>query len=478
VTTLDAKAGERTELAPERRALYLRLAKVAVSFGAPLALWLAPVPIATNTHGALAISAFMILAWMTETMEYASAGLVGLMLFWLFRLATPTVVFSGFVNDTAWFYFGAMLLGAMATKSGLPQRIANFVVGHIGITYSRLLLGLILIDFLLTFIVPSGAACLVIMASIAMGVMTLYEAEKGSNIGRGLFLTITYNTSIFNKMMVAGTASIMARGMIEKTGVEVSWGLWFLAFLPTALVTIAASWWFTLKIYPPEAESLAGRGELLKAHFRNSAPWTPLAIKATCISFAALALWVTDPLHHISASIIAFAAGLFALLPFVDVLNADDVKRVNLMPFFFVASALGLSEVLRVTGGLDLLTGAVIGGIEPLLSGRAISVNALYWGGLLYHLFTASEISMLATSMPILMEFARTHHLDPVFVGIIWSFSSGPKLFAYQSAILVLGYGYGYFRHSDLFKMGLFLSVIEFAVLAVSVLFYWPLLGL
>ena len=48
----------------------------------------------------------------------------------------------------------------------------------------------------------------------------------------------------------------------------------------------------------------------------------------------------------------------------------------------------------------------------------------------------------------------------------------------YQSAILVLGYSYGYFQHTDLIKIGAILTILEFVVLAVSVAFYWPLLGL
>ena len=98
------------------------------------------------------------------------------------------MIFSGFVNDTSWFLLGAMLIGAMAAKSGLPQRIGNFVISRVGVTYSRVLLGLIIIDLLLTFVVPSGAAVLVIMASLALAVMKLFDAGKGSNIGRGLFV--------------------------------------------------------------------------------------------------------------------------------------------------------------------------------------------------------------------------------------------------------------------------------------------------
>jgi sodium-dependent dicarboxylate transporter 2/3/5 len=474
-----AKAPAHRASRPEDRHPALRLAQTLFALAAPLVVWLLPIAAPQNARAALAISAFMIAAWMTEVMDYASSGLAGLALFWLLGVAKSDAIFSGFVNDAVWFYVGAMLIGATATKSGLPQRIGNFVVTNIGVSYSRLLLGLIVIDYLLIFLVPNGVAVLVIVASIALGVMKVFGADKGSNIGRGLFLVLTYGTGIFNKMIVAGAASILARSMIQTGGnVTVSWGLWFAAFLPAALVTILASWWITLKLFPPETESLAGREQELRAHFRNQAPFTVQAAKATLLCLAALALWMTDWAHHVSASIVALCIGLIGLLPFVDVLSEEDVKKINFMPFFFIASALGMSEVLRQTGALDLLASGVVGSIEPLLTNKLVAATALFWGGFVYHFFTASELSMLATSMPILMEFAKEHGLSPTFVGIIWSFSSGGKLFAYQSAVLVVGYGYGYFRHTDLIWLSGLLTLVQFVALALSVALYWPLLGL
>ena len=477
MSTAEAKLAD----APKQgaRALdHVRLMKAAAAILIPLAIWLAPLPIDGAMQTAIAISAFLIIAWMTELMEYAATGLLGLMLFWVSGVAQTEVIFSGFVNDTSWFLLGAMLIGTMAAKSGLPQRIGNFVISNVGVTYSRVLLGLIIIDLLLTFVVPSGAAVLVIMASLALAVMKLFDAGKGSNIGRGLFVVLTYVTGIFNKMIIAGSASIMARGMIEQTGATVSYGFWFAAFLPTILVTVVAAWWFTLKAFPPEASSLTDRSEQVKAHFRTTEPWTPLSVKAGLLCGLALVMWLTDALHGFSPALVAFAIGLFALLPFVDVLDEKDVRGINLLPFFFTGAAIGMSEVLESTGALRLLTGSFIGGLEPWLADRTLAATVLYWGGFFYHFVTASELSMLATSMPILMEFSRANGLDPLFIGLLWAFSSGGKLFAYQSAVLVLGYAYGYFRHTDLIKIGLFLTLVDFAVLWLSVVFYWPLLGL
>ena len=129
------------------------------------------------------------------------------------------------------------------------------------------------------------------------------------------------------------------------------------------------------------------------------------------------------------------------------------------------------------TGGLTLLTDNILGGMEPFIESKVLAVPVLYWTAFVYHFFTASEISMLATSLPVLMEFAKSHSLDPLWIGLVWSFAAGGKLFAYQSAPLVVGYSYGYFRHMDLVKLGAMLTVIEFVGLAFCAGIWWPIFG-
>jgi hypothetical protein len=56
-----------------------------------------PLPIAASAKGALAISSLMILAWMTEVMDCASSGLVGLTLFWLLGVAISSRLLLGLI---------------------------------------------------------------------------------------------------------------------------------------------------------------------------------------------------------------------------------------------------------------------------------------------------------------------------------------------------------------------------------------------
>ena len=92
----DITSGGHTAAASDGRALHLRIAFAALCVLVPLAIWFSPIPVSDAAKGAMAISAFMILAWMTNIMEYGAAGLIGCLMFWHFGVAKIDVAFSGF----------------------------------------------------------------------------------------------------------------------------------------------------------------------------------------------------------------------------------------------------------------------------------------------------------------------------------------------------------------------------------------------
>src|SRR5262249_8620110 len=232
MTTLTQAAAVPTEAPKHKTSVRVYIGRLAAVV-APVAVWFAPLHLAPPVQHALAITSFMIVAWVTEALDHAVTGLIGCYLFWALGIVKIDMAFSGFADDTAWFLFGAVLFGSMATKTGLARRLAILVMSAVGNTYSRLLLGIVLSDFLLTFLVPSGMARVVIMAAVALGLMEAFGVAPRRHIGRGLFLLLTYTAGIFDKMIIAGAASITARSWIEKAGhVEVLYSKWFLAYLP------------------------------------------------------------------------------------------------------------------------------------------------------------------------------------------------------------------------------------------------------
>ncbi len=164
--------------------------------------------------------------------------------------------------------------------------------------------------------------------------------------------------------------------------------------------------------------------------------------------------------------------------PRVGVLGLEDLRRVDYLLVFFVASVVSMGKVLTATRSLDLFTRLLFGWITPLIGHTYLAPFALFWIGFVYHLFLASGISMLGTSMPGLMAYAAAHHLNALALGMVWTFSSGATIFAYQNAVLIVGYSYGCFTAKDLLRLGLCLSALDSLLLMIVVPFYWPLIGI
>jgi sodium-dependent dicarboxylate transporter 2/3/5 len=450
-----------------------------LSLGSAAALWFAPFRLDLTAKHAIAVASFMIVAWITEALPHAVTGLIGCYLFWVLKVVGFEAAFSGFADQTPWFLFGASLIGMMATKSGLARRLAYTVMANVGAGYSRLLLGLILSSFLLTFLVPSGIACVVIMAAVALGMMEVFGLGRGSNVGRGIFVTLTYTAGTFDKMVVAGASSILGRGLIEKgANIHVYWSQWLLAFLPCALATIFVTWRLILWLYPPEKEALEGGATFMRDSLLRMGPWSREEKRALSLMLIAIALWSTDLIHHISPAVIGIGIGLLATVPALGILDQEDLKRLNYLPVFFTAAAISMGDVLVQTKALNAMTAIMFNWMRPWITNIFSVALVPYWTAFAYHILLGNELSMLATSMPALLNFARSNGIHPLPIGLVWAFAAGGKIFVYQSGVMVAGYSYGYFETRDLLRVGIWLTIVESLVLLLIVPFYWPLLGI
>jgi di/tricarboxylate transporter len=285
-------------------------------------------------------------------------------------------------------------------------------------------------------------------------------------------------------MVLAGASSILGRGMIEKAAhIPVYWSLWLFAFLPCALLTILFTWrlilrLYPLRLYPPEKVSPERALAFLQDELRKMGALSPLKKKTLVLMLLAVALWMTDLIHHIPPAVIGISAGLIAALPGVGILDQQDLKRVDYQPVLLVAAAIGMSDVLMETKALFAVTAVMFGWMAPLITNPYALAVVPYWTAFAYHLLLGNEISMLAASLPALLRFASSHGLSPLQLGLIWTFAAGGKIFVYQSGVMVMGYSYGYFQARDLFRVGLLLTILESLLLPVLVPFYWPLIGI
>jgi anion transporter len=465
--------------APVQRVRAGTVAMVALAAASLVFVWFVPLPMPVEARHALAIACLMVILWAGEVLPHAITGLLGCWLFWALEVVPARTAFSGFANEAPWFLLGALLMGALVVESGLGRRLALTILARVGSSFPRILLAFILTDFALTFVVPAGPPRVILLGSIVLEFLASYGLDRRSNMARALVLGISFSATLFDKSVLASTPSILARSLIGEFGhVTVSWSQWFIAFAPLDFLNIALVWWVIVRLYPPELPELPGGKAFLREQLGRLGPWQPDEKRAAALIAVAVGLWATDFLHHIDPAVIGLGAGLAATLPRVGVLTAERARSVNFFVVIFMGATISMAETLRDTKALETISQAVFHAIGPYVHDVWRSTLALYWSAVTVHLLLASETSMIAVSMPLVMQFAQANHLNPLALGLVWSFATGAKLFIYQSLVLIAAHSLGAFDARDVLKLGAFFLIVESILLLLLVPYYWPLIGI
>lgn len=441
--------------------------------------WGLPTAVEPRAQRALAVAVSAILLWTTNVVQPVWPGVLALAVLFITGLARLDTLSAGLRGETVWFLGFAMILGLMATRSGLAERVAFTLAARAGRSYAALLLGFIATDLLLTFFVPSGIARVTILAAIVLGLIDAAGLSRDTPPARGLMLAVTYAGGLFDKMMLAGATAILASGLIERlTGERLSYASWLTAFGPALVLSVGVCWACTLWMYPDRKGELDHQAGYFSERLRGLGPWTPEQTRTAFLLPLAVLLWMTDALHHIRPVVVAGAVSFLGILPRVGVLRFSDLRRLRYSVLVFTATGLSLTAVLMDTGALALLTTALTDWMKGLVSGPLSAAVVMYWSAFFYHLFLGAESSLISATMPAILQFARDQQLPVVPIGLMWTFAASGKVFAYQSAVLMVGFATGVFTARDLARFGLVMTVAESVVLLLVVSVYWPMVGI
>jgi sodium-dependent dicarboxylate transporter 2/3/5 len=442
-------------------------------------IWIVPTALEPVQQKTFAIIAFMIIYWLSEPIDHGLTAVIGCYLFWALSVATFPMAFSGFVNSTVWFLFGSLLMAEAAGRTGLAKRLGCLLLRQVGSSYFQLILGVMALSYLLAVFVPSGIGRLAILGPLAAGVLKASGASELRNVSRGLFVILTIIVGLSDVMILSGATSMMTRAILEEqTGIQLLWSQWFLAFLPLSVATILFSAGLIRCLYPAETEVRFDGRRYFQSTLTELGPWSAAEKKALAWFVAAVGLWATDSVHHISPAVVGIGIAMALCLPKLGVLDSKTVRQTNFLVIAFSAGAISMGNVLMATNTLPLVTDRLIGWMQPFFVNALSYTMALYFGGFLYHFIFANRQSMLITSLPLLLIIGANSDFNLVALALLWTFGGGGGLFVYQSGVYVMGYSYGFFDARDFFKVGVIFTVIEGVMLAILVRYYWPMIGL
>ena len=442
---------------------------------AAVVLFVAPAPagVAPGVMPAAGLAVFAVGFWATAVIPGHLTAIAFFLFAMLFAVAPAPVVFSGFHSTALWLVFGGLVLGVAVRRSGLGERFARLLASRAGGSYAGIIAGIVGVSAVLALLMPSSMGRVLIFLPIVLTLADRLGFGPGSRGRTGMALAATMGTVMTGfGILPANVANMVLSGASETLyGYVPAYGEFLLLHFP---VTAAL-------------KAVALVGCILLMFRDRPLPARPAAAPAAgsagerrlmVILGAALALWATDFLHHVSPAWIALGAAFLCLLPRIGMVPAKAFNgEIDYGSLFYVAGLLGLGAVVAESGLGDVLAGTLVDalGFTPGENWRNFAAVSLLASALAL-VTTSAALPAVMTPLGASIAEATGLPLETVLMSQVIGFST--VLLPYQLAPIIVGMHLAGVRNRDAVRLTLALAAITLVVLLPLNYAWWSILGL
>ena len=420
----------------------------------------------------LAVVALAIGLWATEALPPGVTSMVVVVALVLSG-GVPTVreALSGFAEPVAYFLLAVLTIGLAVARSGLAERLAGAFLRRSGgrprALYFQMLLGFPL----LTLVLPSATTRTGILVHVYERALAMGEIPPSAPLSRAIMLALnSVNRLASTVLLTGGITPVVASALIG----NVSWTRWFVLMSVPYLVLLTAG---AALIYALHRGGF--RGTL--AVDASRPPRTPLSameLRAAVITAGASVLWLTDALHHWHPALPALIAWACLLAPGIGVLEWRDFEQgIGWSNLFVIASSLSLARALVQSGAAPWLAQTLLpssaDGADPitLVVGLLVASAAIRF-------LVPNITGFLGVTIPVAMSLGASAGLNPLVCGLVVTIAGDAVLYyPAQSASSLVVYQRGHLTAGEIFRFGVWMTVLAFAVVLAVAIPYWRLVG-
>jgi anion transporter len=449
----------------------------------------------------LGILVFSVIVWITDSISYpaSAAAILALMAFLLGispNVANPaklygtsdglTIALGGFANTALALVGGALFIAAAMMHTGLDKRIALFVLSRIGAKTNRVLLGVIIVGFILSFFVPSTTARVSCMVPIVMGIIVAFGVPLKSRFAAVMMIATAQADSLWNVgIKTAAAQNMIAVGFIEKMlGKTITWPAWFIAAAPFSLIMSIILYYVLMKTMPPETKEIAGGKEAIARAIQELGPMKASEKKLLFMSVVLLFFWSTEKIVHpfdTSSTTIAMIA--IMLLPKIGVMTWKDAQsKVGWGTLMLFGVGISLGTALLATKAAAWLAKIVVTvfGIQTMPALVVLATLSAFL--IVIHLGFASATALSAAMIPIIISVLQAVKTPGINV---WGMTMVLQYVVSFGFILpvnapqnMVAYGTDTFEVRDFIRTGIPLTIAAYILVLVLGATYWKWLGL
>jgi sodium-dependent dicarboxylate transporter 2/3/5 len=443
-----------------------------------------------NAKAVLAITSWVAIWWISESVSMAITSLLPIVLFPLCGVLSLEDTTASYGHKYIYLFLGGFILAIAIEKWHLHKRIALNIIKIIGTDINQIILGFMIATAFMSMWI-SNTATTVMILPVAIAIVSQLNdnpntvVNENIKFGKVMMLAVAYSASIGGMATLIGTpTNLIFAGVIEKTfQTEVTFMQWFIFALPFSVVLLFICWLYLTKVaFKFEQTKFPGGKQEVNKQLKELGKLTKNEKRVLMVFCLTVFAWITrsfllvDLLPKLDDTIIAIASAVaLFVIP-------SDHKGKNLMEW---------EDAVKLPWGILLLFGCGmalamafdnsglatwIGEKLHLLDGVSTFLILLVIVAAVNFLTEiTSNVATTAMLLPVLIPLAVTVNVDPylLLVGATIAASCAFMLPVATPPNAIV-FAAGYLKINDMVKNGFWLNIISIILLTLFVYFILP----
>lgn len=439
----------------------------------------------------IAVAVWMVIWWITETVNIAVTALLPLILFPLLRVMPIEDVGANYGSPIIFLFFGGFILALALEKVNLHRRIALTIVKLTGTTPEKVVLGFMLATAFMSMWI-SNTASTVVMLPIAISVIKLLMDDKDGftkgdkNFALSIMLGIAFAANAGGIATVIGTPpnSVLIGLLENQYNIQISFLTWMSFGLPFSILMITFVYFVLIKwMFPCKGIVFTSSTNLIDQELEKLGKISFEEKRVLTIFAITVFLWVTRTLINgvfpglkLSDTIISLlgAVALFAIPLHVKkgtfVLEWSDTSKLAWGILLLFGGGLALAKGMASSGLVGLVTESIAQGNLPvLLTVSLLIVLMLFMTELMSNVALVAVLGPVVAGIAIGLNIPILNLLIPVTMASSCAFmlpmATPPNAIVFAS---------GYVKVNQMVRAGIVLNLIAVALLILYYQFIIP----
>jgi sodium-dependent dicarboxylate transporter 2/3/5 len=433
-----------------------------------------------QAKGALALFLLAGTFWVFEVLPIGVTGILIGVIQALFFIRPASEAFKDFMDPSVLFIFGSLTIGMVFTKVGLTKRLAYKMLMIVGERTSRIYLGCFVVTALLTHIMAHTAVAAT-MYPLLLAIYSLYTTDTApTKFGKGLFIGMAFVAGAGSIITLLGAArGIVALGFFKEIAKqEISFFELTYYMAPIGWLMVFMIWLLIMVLFKPERDAIPGLRD--KARQLNSEMGAlsrreigAALIVLSAILFLSLQSFIPALQPFNKSAVILVATILFFVFKILDIHDLEDIPW-NIILLF--AGAMSIGFCLWQTGAAEWLAINWLGFFKN--SHWFVFVMGIAFFVLVMTNFIMN-VAAIAISLPVALVVAPYLGVaSEVILFAALTTAGMPFLLLVGAAPNAIAYNSKQFTSGEFFAAGIPASILLLAVLGLTILLVWPLMGM